>query len=480
MSDITEKTKSGLKWAAVENISIQGIQFVLGLIMARLLVPSDYGIIGMIAIFISISQSVVDSGFSNALVRQKHSTEVDYSTVFYFNVVIGICCYLLLYVSAPAIADFFNTPILVDLVRVLGLNIIINSLSVVQVAKLTSAVNFKTQARCNASAALLSGVLGVLCAYKGCGVWSLVIQQLSSKIIVCVSLWYLAKWKPIFVFSRDSFKRLFAYGSKIFLSGIINQIYGHLNTIIIGKFYTSSELGFYSRGQQFPGFLGDNINGILQKVTFPIFAKIQDDDEHLINVYRKNIKLASMFMFFFMLMLASLAEPLINLLLGEKWLAAVVYLQIFCIAMMFDHISTINLNLLMIKGRSDLFLRLEIVKKTISISILLLVAPLGVIAICLSKVLYSQIAIIINTYYTGKFFGLGYIKQIKDFSKYLILSILSTIPVFLVNFMDINSLLKLLIGGVIGLSCFCITIRKDELFKEYILKLIFSQLGKCK
>lgn len=476
--DIKKNTLKGVKWTAIEKVALQGIQFVIGLILARLLSPSDFGLVGMLAIFISISQTFVDGGFSNALIRKIDRTDTDCSTAFYFNIVVGLVCYGLLFIASPWVADFFNTPILADLLKVLSISIFVNSLAVVQIAKLTVDINFKAQARATVCSVILSGCIGIGMAYHGYGVWSLAWQTVFGAIFKCVILWYQTKWKPKAVFSMDSFCNLFSYGSKLLLSNLIGTFYANMTTIAIGKFYTSKDLGYYSRGQQFAHLPSTAIIDTIGRVTFPILAKIQNDDERLISVYRKYIKVTSLPILFFLTLLAAVAKPLIIVLLTEKWLDATLFLQIFCFAFMTEHISKLNLNLLQIKGRSDLYLRLEIIKKIIAFGILMCSIPLGVIVICLSKVLNGQVALFINTYYTGKLFGLGYLKQFSDFAKYLLLSIISCLPAYMLNYADIPSILQLGIGVFISILLYCFLLRKDCIFIE--LREIVSNVIKRK
>lgn len=468
MSELRNKTLSGVKWNAIGRFSTQGISFVIGVFLARILSPSDYGVIGMIGIFMAIAQTFIDSGFSSALIRKKDCTEIDYSTAFYFNIAVGIVSYLILFFSAPLIADFFKTPILVDIVRVLSINLFLNSLTIVQTAILTVAVDFKSQAKISLVSTIVSGIIGLTMAYNGYGVWSLVYQSVSSSAVRTLLFWMVTKWKPKKIFSKDSFNYLFGFGSKILSASILHTIYANLTTILIGKFYTPKDLGYYSRGESMANLPSSNLTAILKSVTYPILSKIQDDDNRLIQVYRKYICLTSMVIFFGMCLLAALAEPLIITLFTDKWANSVVYLQVFCFALMFDHICQINLNILYVKGRSDLVLKLEVIKKTISISMIIAAIPLGILAICISRALYAQIAVIINTYYTGKLFGLGYLTQIKDFSKYLICSIAATIPAFVLSLCSFNSILILICGVCVSVLIYWLLMHKDINFIDAI------------
>lgn len=475
MKSVKQETLSGVKWTAIEKFSVQGIQFLLGLIMARLLSPSDYGTVGMLAIFFAVSQTFIDSGFGNALVRKIDRTETDFSTVFYFNIVVSVACYILLFTIAPWVGSFFNMSILCPILRVQSINLILNSMMGIQVAKLTIDINFKALAKRSLWSSIVSGVFGIILAYNGFGVWALVYQSILSTFINLVFIWIYCKWKPRREFSWQSFRELFSYGSKLLLSGLLNTIYVNLTPIIIGKYFSPRDLGFYSRGTHLARYPGDNINGVLQRVTFPVFAKLQNDDEHLIHAYRKYISITSMCIFYGCVLMASIGKPLVLLLLSSKWAEAIIYLQIFSFSIMFDHINSINLNLLQVKGRSDLFLRLEIIKKTISTIILFASIPFGVIGICISKVIYTQIDVFINTYYTGKLFHLGYIDQFRDFGGYLILSIIACVPAYLLTFLDIPYIVTLILGASTSTILYFIFLRKNKYMHE-VLETIKSKL----
>lgn len=474
MGELKEKTLSGVKWNAIGRFSTQGVSFVISVLLARILSPSDYGVIGMIGIFLAISQTFIDSGFGSALIRKKDCTDTDYSTAFYFNVVVGIVCYLILFFCAPFIANFFDTPILKDIVRVLSINLFLGSLTIVQGAKLTAAVDFKSQAKIGLAATIVSGCVGLGMAYSGYGVWSLVYQSVSSSVVRTLLLWIVTKWRPLRTFSKQSFKYLFGFGSKILSASLLHTIYSNLTTILIGKFYTPKDLGYYSRGESLAQLPSTNITGILSSVTYPILSKIQDDDDRLIQVYRKYIRITSMVIFFGMFLMAALAEPLITTLFTDKWENSIIYLQIFCFTYMFDHICSLNLNILYVKGRSDLVLRLEVIKKTISISLIVAAIPFGVLAICIARALYTQIAIIINTYYTGKLFGLGYFAQVKDFIKYFIYSIVAVLPAFILSYTSIYPLVLLILGACFACFIYWLFVRRNKDFVE-LLELVLKR-----
>ena len=411
---LKQKTVSGIFWSSVERFSVQGIQFVLGIIMARLLLPADYGLIGMLAIFLAISQSFIDSGFSNALIRKRNRTEADFSTVFYFNIVVGLVFYFILFFASPYIAAFYNAPILKSLTKVVALNLFISSLTIVQRAKFTINVNFKTQTKASLLSVIISGIIGIVMAYRGFGVWALAVQSIISSFINMIALWIYSRWMPKKVFSISSFKEMFSYGSKLLLSGLIDTVYKNIYTIVIGKKFSKVDLGYYTRANNFAQFPSSNITGILQRVTFPVLSSIQDDDKKLGETYRQFLRLSAFVVFPLMIGLLAIADPLIRLLLTDKWSGVILLLQILCLSQMWYPIHAINLNLLQVKGRSDLFLRLEVIKKIVGISILCITIPLGVTAMCWGSVASSLIALFINTYYTGKLIQVGYLRQMKD------------------------------------------------------------------
>lgn len=475
MGELKEKTLSGVKWSAIGNILTKGVTFLIGLILARLLSPADYGVTGMVGIFFAIAGTFIESGFGSALIRKQDCTDIDYSTAFYFNAVAGLFFCLLLSLAAPFIAEFFKTPILEDIVVVMSINMFISSLCIVQGTRLTAAVDFKSKAKIGLATTFFSGIVGIAMAYNGYGVWSLVWQGVFANILRTILLLFTTKWYPKWQFSKESFKYLFSFGSKILTASMLHTIYCNLTTLIIGKYYSAKDLGYYSRGESLASLPSTNITAILRNVSYPILSKIQDDDKRLIDVYRKYITITSLVIFFGMFLLAALAKPLIITLLTDKWSQAVIFLQMFCFTYMFDHLCQLNLNILYVKGRSDLVLRLEVIKKTISISMLVAAIPFGVLAICLSRAVYTQIAVIINTYYTGKLFGLGYFAQVRDFIKYFIFSAIAVSPAFVLTFTELSPILVLISGAAIACAIYLFLLRNDPNLKE-----LFSLLKKKK
>lgn len=447
---LKDKTVKGVIWSSVERFSVQGVQFLVMLVIARILDPKDFGLVGMLAIFLAVAQSLIDSGFSQALIRKQNRTDIDNSTVFYFNVAVSIFLYLLFYIIAPWVADFYNEPQLTELMRVLCFIIIINSLAVVQRAIYSATLNFKTQAKAAFVAALLSGIVGIVLAYYGYGVWTLVWQQLLNAGINTILLWIYSSWYPKWIYSWKSFKVLFAFGSKLLVSGLLDTIYNNMYALIIGKIFSASNLGFYSQADRFTKLPSSNITGIIQKVTYPVLCTLQDNDDKLREDYRKLIRLSGFIIFPLMCMLAGVAYPLVELLIGEKWRFAATLIIPLSFTMMWWPIHAINLNLLQVKGRSDLFLKLEIIKKIIGVGVLVASVPMGLLFMCYSSIATSIICLIINTFYTGKFIGVGFMLQMKDLLGTLILSLLIFLAVkYGVSFVD-SLYLQLLVGILIA------------------------------
>lgn len=418
--------------------------------MARVLTPADYGLVGMVTIFIAISQSLVDSGFSQALIRKQNRSEIDNSTVFWFNIATGIILYFVLFFCAPVIARFYSEPLLVPITRFISLSVVINSLVVVQRALLTVKLDFRTQAKASLTAALSAGALGLSLAYTGFGVWSIVWYQLANLGVNITVLWIVAKWRPKWMFSFSSFKELFSFGSKLALSGIIHTLYINIYQLVIGKVYKASDLGYYTRSQQFASFPSSNLTTILQRVTYPVLCQIQDDEAKLHDSYRKFLRLSGYVVFPLMTGLAVLAKPVIMVVLNPTWEFSAVLLSILCFAMMWYPIHAINLNLLQVKGRSDLFLRLEIWKKLVGVAILCVTVPIGLIAMCVGSVFGSLIALFINSFYTGKLINLGFWRQIRDLVPALAFSLCMGLIIFGVNIFIGPYWLQIAVGVPLG------------------------------
>ena len=419
-----------------------------------MLIPEDYGVIAMLAIFMAIAQSFVDCGFGNALIRKIDRTEVDCSTVFYFNTAIGLFLYGVLFCSAPYIAGFYNMPTLKNVCRVYSLVIFINSCGLVPRALRSIAVDFKSQAYASVFSSVVSGLIGLFLAYQGFGVWALVYQTLFGGIFIGTLFWYFSSWRPSLVFSKESFKKMFDYGSKLMLSNLIGTIYGQVYPIVIGKFFSAATLGNFSRARHWANLGSKNLTGILSSVTFPVLAKVQDNDKRLENIYRRMIRTSVFIIFPIMIGLSSIAKPLTLVTIGEKWEFSAYLLQIVCFSMMWYPVHALNLNLLQVKGRSDLFLKLEIIKKIVGICILCISVPLGIVAMCYFSILTSIVCLIINTYYTGKLIHVGFFKQMRDIAPTLLLSMVMWVIVLSVIHFIANIYFQLVIGIIVGAAIY--------------------------
>lgn len=409
---LKKKTVKGVVWSAIERFSAQAITFLVTIVMARILTPSDYGLVGMVFIFIYIAQSLVESGFLQALIRKQDRNETDNSTAFFFNIVVGFAIYALLWFGAPLIADFYDEPILVDITRWICIAIIFNSVVVVQRAIFTIELNFKTQAKASITSSVVSGVVGIYMAYSSFGVWSIVAFQLVNIGLNSILLWIFSKWRPSWIFSWTSFKELFGFGFKLAVSGLLHTLYISGYNLVIGKVFKAADLGFYTRAEQFARFLSQNVGLILQRVTYPVLCKFQNDREGLAAAFIKMLRLSSFLIFALMMGMMGIAKPLVFVLLGEKWLFSADLLVILCFAFMWYPVNSLNLNVLIVKGRSDFYLKLEIVKKIIFIAILAAMIPLGLIAMCWGLVICALLEIIINSYYTNRFIGISTWNQI--------------------------------------------------------------------
>ncbi len=398
---LTNQAKKGVFWTFLQQFSVQGINFVVQIILARLLLPSDFGLIAMIAIFVAIGQSLSDSGMTSSLIRNKENTEADYGTVFITNFVVSLIIYVVVYFAAPFVAQFYKQDILTNLLRTYSLIFIISSFYVVQIAKFSKELNFKSQFTYQLPSVIIGAVVAIIMAEKGFGVWSLVGLNIAQAISFSIILWLFYKWRPKLIFDKSVFKFHFDYGYKLTISSIINTVYLNLYKIIIGKVYSPATVGYFTQADSLRLFPVNQFSAVLNTVTFPLFASIQND-EQLRNAYKKALRLVLSSTSAMMFILMICAKPLFLLVFGEKWLPSVPYFQILCLASVFVPISSYNLNILKIKGRTDLFLRVEIVKKVIGITALLSSIAFGIEAIvwalCLTNISFAYI----NGYFSGK------------------------------------------------------------------------------
>lgn len=480
MKDLKEKAIKGVSWSVIDNLANSGITFLIGVILARILSPAEFGLIGMITIFIAVSNSIVDSGFSSALIRKVKPKDIDYNTVFYFNLCLGIGLYLILFYSAPAISLFFKEPSLISITRVMGTILIINAFGIVQRSLLVKEVDFKTQTKISLIASIISGIVGIAMALKGFGVWSLVGQQISRQLLNSIFLWVFNTWRPALEFSKESFHELFGFGLKLMIADIINTIYNNIYFLIIGKFYSAAQLGQYTRADQFNSIFSSNLTNVVQRVSYPVLCSIQDDDGRLKSTYQLVIKTTMLVAFSSMLSLAAVAKPLILILIGEKWLPAVGYLQIICFTGMLLPLHAINLNMLMVKGRSDLLLRLEFIKKTIAIIPISLGIFYGIEFMLWGSVFLSFASYLLNSYYSARLINYSTWAQIKDITPLFLISIFVAAAMWSITFLNYSIWITLPSQCILGLT---ITIAIYETIKstEYFeLKRILLSIIKIK
>jgi teichuronic acid exporter len=448
---LKQKTISGLLWSFIDDIAKVGITFISSIILARLLTPREYGLIGMTTIFIAISQSFIDSGFRQALIRKKDCTQADYSTVFYFNLLISAVFYLVLFVFANYIGQFFEEPQLGGILRVLGLGLVINALTLVQQTQLNKNINFKLQTRISIVSSLVSGVISISMAFMGYGVWSLVVKTLSGAFVGSLLLWWWRDWKPSLVFSWDSFREMFAFGSRLLMSGLLNKLYHNIYNLVIGKYFSAADLGFYTQAQTFQKLPSQHLSGVIQRVSYPVLATLQDDIPRLRAAYRKVIQNTMLITFVLMLGMASVAEPLLITLVGEQWRPSIIYLQLLCFVGMLYPLHAINLNMLQVQGRSDLFLRLEVIKEVLAVPVIVIGIFFGIQVMLVCMFVKSLIAYYLNAYWSGEFIGYSMAQQIKDIlPSFVLAAVMALIVYFFGCVLDVSDLFKLILQVCLG------------------------------
>lgn len=451
---LKQQTKKGLYWSFFNQFSNYGMQFCIGIVMARLLSPSDYGITALPAVFMAIASVFQDSGMAGALIRKPQIEEKDYSTLFLYSIGMGAFMYTLLFLFSPWIAHYFNTPILVPLIRVTALTFLWGPISTVQYVILKRNLDFKTPTKISIITKIISGIVGIVLAYMGYGLWSLVISGVLSSFLGLVIVAYAVKWYPKTGWSKESFRYLWNYGNKILVSSLLDTIYRNITPIFVAKYYSPTDLGIYNRARNYAIMPSQNITGVIQNVTFPVLSKMQDDNEGLARNYRRMIRTTAFIVFPMMFMLAALARPLIITMITAKWEACIILLQLLCFSLMWYPIHAMNLNLLQVKGRTDLFLRLEVIKKIIGLCILICTLPQGLIIFCIGNILSTLIHLFINTYYTGKLIQVGILMQMKDITPTLLLCIFMFLGIYLSNSLIHNMFLQIIVGGFIGTTIY--------------------------
>jgi len=452
---LKDKTISALFYSFMGLVVNGGIQFVMGIVLARLLSPQDYGIIGMIMIFMAISQTFIDGGMTTALIREVTVSDDDYSTVFYYNLLLAVVLYIIMFAFAGFVGRFFKEPLLVGIIRVAGLNLVIGSFGLIQRTMLVRQLDFRTQTKIGIISTLVSGSIAVYLAYHGNGVWALVFQMLSMQLITSVLLILHNRWFPLLIFNFDSFKRLFGYGWKMLVTGVLATLYQNIYNLIIGKVYSSVQLGYYTKAKQFCDLVVWSVVTSVSKVSYPVLSSIQNDDEKMKIGFKKIIKNASFLTFPLMIGLAAVAGPLTKVLFGEKWIPMVPYFRILCFTEMTLLHRSLNLNVLQVKGRSDLFLRLDIIKICIGVVSVVVVVyfKMGIYGLLCAVFVNSQIAFFVNAYFSKKFISYSTRSQMLDMMPIGLISISMGVAVYMsgliLSFGDkINLLLQMVIGVV--------------------------------
>lgn len=477
---LKKKTIGGLLWSFVDLLGNQGIQFIIQVILARMLIPDHFGLIGMILVFTAVSNSLIDSGFTQALIREQKVTQKDYSTVFYFNIIISLVIYLCLFAAAPQISLFFEESELTEIVRVLTLGIIINSFGIIPRAILTKRVDFKTQAKVNTLASLLSGVVAVTFAFLGFGVWSLVVRTLVLNFVQSLFLSLMTKWRPSLVFSIASFKRLFGFGWKLLVSGLINTIYDNVFYLIIGKQYSKTQLGYFTNASKFNDLAVQTMTSSIERVTYPVLSSMQDQKERLKQNYKQIMRLTGFLIFPAMAGLAAVGEPLILVIFGAQWETMTIYFQLLCLAGMLYPIHALNLNILQVTGRSDLFLSLEILKMSISVVLIFFALwyEIGIVWLVALIVLDSYISLFINIYFSGKQIAYSVREQMKDLLPVYLITLFMGAAVYMAGqILPDYNLPKLIIQISLGIAiyitcCKVLKIKELNMVLELMIPLI--------
>lgn len=474
-----KKILSGLFWKFSERILAQLVTLLVSIVLARLLSPDDYGLIALVTVFITLANVFVIHGFGSALVQKKDADNIDFSSVFYANIAFSIFLYFLLYIFAPLISEFYNNDIICPVVRVLGLRVPIAAVNSIQQAYVSKHMIFKKSFYSALLGAILSGIVGCSMAYMGYGIWALVGQYLTNSIVDTIVLWFTVKWRPNLVFSFKKVKSLLSYAWKLLASALLDTGYTQLRSLIIGKKYSTSDLAYYNQGQQYPQILVVNINTAISSVLFPVISKYQNDLTVVKKFTRRAIAISSYIMWPMMIGLCIVAEPLISIILTDKWLPCVPYLQIWCISYAFWPIHTANLEAIKAIGRSDIFLKLEIVKKIFGISLLLLTMNYGVMAIALSLIVSTIVSCFINSFPNKDLLNYGFKDQVIDMLPSLLISCLMAIVVYPLKWIISNSFILLVTQVLWGITSYILF---SKLFKinsfEYLLNILIDMFLK--
>ena len=463
---LKDKTVKGLGWSALDNAARYGMQFAVGIVLARLLSPDDYGLLGLVGIVTVVCTALVNGGFTTALIRKKNATEEDYNTVFICNLTMSLLLYGVTFLCAPLIAGFFEREELTILVRVASIGLIIGALGMVQQTRLTKRIDFKTQTKITLVASAVSGVVGIGMALTGFGVWALVAQQLMSQIISTVLLYIYNRWVPRLCFCKESFHDLFGFGWKMMVSALLDAVWKELYQVVVGKFYSPATLGQYTRGRHYAKLFSSNLTMVVERVTYPVLSSIQDDKERMVSAYRRIIRTSMFITTVALFSLGAVSEPLIYCMIGPKWYEASTYLPIICITYSLYPLHAINLNMLKVQGRSDLFLGLEIIKKIITLAPLFIGAFLGIMPMLLTNFVIGIIAYFLNSHYSGRMLGYSSWMQLRDIAPSYALAIAIALPVWFLKFLPLSYWIVLPMQVLVGAFTF-LAVCKVTKINEY-------------
>lgn len=463
---LKHKTMKGLGWSALDNLARYGMQFAIGIVLARLLSPDDYGLLGIVGIFTVICTALVNGGFTTALIRKKDATDDDYNTAFICNLSMSLALYAVIFLCTPLIADFFGRSELVALVRVSSLGLMIGALGMVQRTRMTKRIDFKTQTKITLVASATSGVVSIGMALMGFGVWALVAQQLMSQTITTLLLYIYNRWLPQFSFSKSSFHDLFGFGWKMMVSALLDAVWKELYQVVVGKFYNPATLGQYTRGRHYAQLFSSNLTNVVQRVTYPVLSSIQDDKERMVSAYRRIIRMSMFITAISLFFLGAVSEPLIYCMIGPKWHEASTYLPLICLNSVLYPLHAINLNMLQVQGRSDLFLGMEFIKKIIALVPLFIGAFVGIIPMLWANIAVGIVAYFLNSYYSGRLLGYSSWMQLKDIAPSLGVASATALSVYFLKFLPLSYWVVLPTQVIVGALAFFIICRMFRL-NEY-------------
>lgn len=474
---LKDKTVKGVGWSAIDNIVQSTVSFIVSIVLARLLSPDDYGLLGLILIFTAVGNTIISGGFFNALIRKKDVKEIDYNTVFIVNLVVSLFLYALIYFCSPYIARFFGRDELVSLTRVSSLGMIIGALAIVQRARLTKRIDFKSQTKITLIASVSSGIIGVMMALRGFGVWALVAQDLVNRTLTTVLLWFFNKWVPKLLFSKQSFSELFGFGWKVMVASVIDTAWKEMYQVVVGKFYSPATLGQYTRSKTFSQLFSGNLTSVIQRVTYPVLSDIQNDKTRMVDAYRRIIKTTMFITAISMFALGAISEPLLYCLIGPKWHEAALYLPLICLSGSLYPLNAINLNMLQIQGRSDLFLGLEVIKKVILLAPLFVGAFIGIMPMLYVNLVTGLVCYFLNSYYSGKLLGYTSWMQLKDVTPSYGVATVVALSVYFLKYLPLSNWvilpMQLMLGTVVFfVVCKVTRIEEYDEIKEIIMPYI--------